>query len=137
MINFYSAFLDQAFRDASKKASEGTKDRISAIASETLGDPVAHEARMWDLHASIDAAIPPMLFGPGNANNGHPHHLYRVGRECRRVLYVEVIHSYLKTRPGELDRIDAKLRALSQKYEADEFHRDPGEGSDTWRFWWD
>jgi membrane dipeptidase len=59
MINFYSAFLDQRFRDEMKKASEGQKEKISAAATETLGDPIAFENRMWDLHAALDASIAP------------------------------------------------------------------------------
>ncbi len=63
MINFYSAFLDQAFRDASRAASEASKDRLSAIASETLGDAAERDRREWELHAAIDAAIPPATLG--------------------------------------------------------------------------
>lgn len=59
MINYYSAFLDQRFRDEVKKASEAQKEKISAAATETLGDPVAFENRMWDLHAALDASVAP------------------------------------------------------------------------------
>jgi membrane dipeptidase len=58
MINFYAAFLDPEFRRAAREAAAAAKDRISAVATETLGDPVARENRMWDLHEEIEAPIP-------------------------------------------------------------------------------
>ena len=59
MINFFPAFIDQDFRRASAAAEDGAKARISAIASETLDDPVARENRTWELHQSLDGSIPP------------------------------------------------------------------------------
>ncbi|MBI3447851.1 MAG: membrane dipeptidase [Acidobacteria bacterium] len=59
MINYFSAFIDQDFAKAADKAEDGAKETISRIATETLGDPVARENRMWEMYTQLDGAIPP------------------------------------------------------------------------------
>ncbi|HKY32323.1 MAG TPA: dipeptidase [Candidatus Polarisedimenticolia bacterium] len=59
MINFYSAFLDQAFRDASKKAEKELEQKKSAIGARYLHEPAGLEAALWQLHLEADASVPP------------------------------------------------------------------------------
>jgi membrane dipeptidase len=62
MINFYSAFLDQKFRDRSKVVAESFKPRLSEIGGRYLLDPVGREDALWALHRDIDGSIPPPPF---------------------------------------------------------------------------
>jgi membrane dipeptidase len=59
MINFYSAFLDQGFRDRSRAAADSRKPELAAIADRFLLDPVGREDALWALHRDIDESIPP------------------------------------------------------------------------------
>ena len=59
MINFYSAFLDQQFRDRVKVVSEQRKQRLSEIGEKYLLDPIGRENAQWALHKEIDESIPP------------------------------------------------------------------------------
>ena len=62
MINFYSAFLDQAFRDRVKVVSEQHKPELAAIGEKFLLDPVGRENALWALHKKIDESITPPPF---------------------------------------------------------------------------
>jgi len=59
MINYFSAFIDQDFAKAADRAEDGAKETISKIATETIGDPLARENRMWEMYTQLDGAIPP------------------------------------------------------------------------------
>jgi membrane dipeptidase len=59
MINFYSAFLDQQFRDRSRAEADSRKPELAAIADRFLLDPVGRENALWALHRDIDESIPP------------------------------------------------------------------------------
>ena len=59
MINFYSAFLDQRFRDESRAAAEKMKPRISAVGERFLLDPVGREDAMWAIHKDVDESVTP------------------------------------------------------------------------------
>ncbi len=59
MLNFYSAFLDQQFRDRSRDAAAAFKQRLAGIGARFLLDPVGREDALWALHAEVDASVPP------------------------------------------------------------------------------
>ena len=59
MVNFYSAFLDQGFRDRSKVVSDQLKPKLSAIGEKYLLDPIGRENAQWALHKEFDESIPP------------------------------------------------------------------------------
>lgn len=108
-----------------------------------------------DLVKLIDRAtalIPPMMFGdvsPGwpNPNNGQPHHVFHIGNEGSRVIYLIVRTAYfLKFRPGSdsewttpptFDNLKRALSHLAEDCNADEFSGQSDEHTWTFRFWWD
>lgn len=59
MVNFYSAFLDQGFRDRSKELSDLFKPKLATIGEKFLLDPIGRENAQWALHKEIDESIPP------------------------------------------------------------------------------
>jgi membrane dipeptidase len=58
MVNFYSAFLDQGFRDRVAEITPSYKTRLSAIGAQFLLDPVGRETALWALHKEIDESVP-------------------------------------------------------------------------------
>ena len=90
----------------------------------------------------INARIPPMQFQPGNPNNGHPHHVYLVGNEGSRVLYLHIHKFYLEARcqgvAFDYQALALELKALGQRVLADEFWVTlDDELGFKFRFWWD
>ena len=59
MINFYPAFLDPAFGNAVDAAEASMREQFKAAAAEATFDPIAREARMWDLHRRAQAGVEP------------------------------------------------------------------------------
>jgi hypothetical protein len=111
----------------------------------------ATEARLARLVKRLDRAIPPMWFdSPAdfpNPNNGKPHHVYHVGREGSRVLYLEIRLGYLESfRPPvgsewrtlpTLATFERLFGDFGQEARADEFSVERDAHSWTFRFWWD
>jgi hypothetical protein len=92
-----------------------------------------------NLIRAIDRIIPRINFGKNNPNNGRTFHTYFFGKEGSRVLYVELIHAYLKGGDAvvEIGKIELALRALVAQTGAEEFDADHQPGSTTFRIWWD
>ena len=61
------------------------------------------------LICGIGCLIPPMDFGP---DNGQPHHRFLVGNEGSRVIYLEVVKSYLTRQGWDDARFDVLTEAL-------------------------
>jgi len=97
----------------------------------------ANPADVIELINKIDEIVPKKQYGPGNPNNGQSHHLFEIGNESSRVIYVEVITAYL---PEGYDRqeLAKRLCTLGKRAHADEVSLwDIDRGSFTIRFWWD
>jgi len=58
MVNFYSAFLDQKFRDRVKEITPTYKPKLAALGEKFLLDPYAREDALWQVHKEIDESIP-------------------------------------------------------------------------------
>jgi hypothetical protein len=109
------------------------------------------EGDLIELVNAIGDSVPPMMFGDldgsPNPNNGKPHHVFYVGNEGSRVIYLEVYTAYFDTfRPGPdsswqapptFDGLRARLRLLAKRAHADEFTATETDGSWEFRFWWD
>ncbi len=95
----------------------------------------------------LNHLIPPMNFGTGgypNPNNGHPHHVFLIGNEGSRVIYLEVVKSYMvkysQNKWNEKDFLGlwSTIQIAAGKAHADEI--DLIENSEhvfKCRFWWD
>jgi len=59
MVNFYSAFLDQKFRDKVKEITPTYKSKLAAIGEKFLLDPFGRADALYALHKEIDEAVPP------------------------------------------------------------------------------
>jgi len=94
-----------------------------------------------ELVERINALIPPMQYGTDNPNNGKPHHRFQIGNEGSRVLYVEILKTYLKGRWGdvEYERLATALATLGYGANANEASRVDGNSPARFRFrfWWD
>jgi hypothetical protein len=78
-----------------------------------------------------------MQFGFDNPNNGHTFHTYQIGKEYSRVLYIEVVKTYI-TKPFDYARLARQLAAWAVAAGAGE--HDVIENSPTafeFRVWWD
>ena len=113
-----------------------------------LGDyNAATQDELSALLCAIDSCIPTMDFGGDNPNNGRPHHHYRIGREYSRVIYVDILATYITAPYGwavdDWCRLAARLEALGRKAGADEVAAswsgdiEDDTGELTCRFWWD
>ena len=90
-----------------------------------------------DLVKNINKIIPLMNYPGNNPNNGHTHHKFKVGRECGRVLYLNVVKAYM---PKEFNwnHFFGALKELGRDFHADENElHENSSGSMTWRYWWD
>jgi hypothetical protein len=86
---------------------------------------------------TITENVPPMNFGAGNPNNGNPHHTFRIGREYSRVIYLNIIKTYL---PSDFDykSLHTRLDALARQALADECDVEQDDMRRfSYRFWWD
>jgi len=90
----------------------------------------------------VNQTIPPMSyprkrFEPPNPNNGRPHHIFEIGNECSRVVYVRVITAYLAD-GYDRQALAKRLCTLGKQAHADEVNLwDIDKGSFTIRYWWD
>lgn len=75
--------------------------------------------RLGAIIASVDALIPRKDYGNGNPNTGGMHHEYRIGREYSRVLYVQIVRTYL---PEGFDvaTLAARIKQVAKGHRADE-----------------
>ena len=81
--------------------------------------------------------IPPMKYGKGNPNDGQPHHVFAVGNEYSRVIYLKVIKTYL---PAGFDYsgLTKALTALGERNNAQERSVQKNDGTCyEFRFWFD
>lgn len=86
---------------------------------------------------SVNEIIPPMKFPGENPNNGKTHHKFIVGNECSRVIYLQIIKTYL---PKDFDytNLIVRLSEIGAKANADENDLHENEnGSFKWRWWFD
>ena len=103
------------------------------------------ERVLAELLENIDKLIPlmnyPPIDGHENANNGKPHHVYKIGKEYSRVLYTEIRKMYLNGSGGpEFDYkwLTGQLKLLAKAAGAKEFEV-VKETETVYRFkmWWD
>jgi hypothetical protein len=94
-----------------------------------------NQCDLVNLIDAVNDAIPPMLYGPGNPNNGRPHHKFLIGNEGSRVIYVNVTKAYL---PASFNyaQLTSKLKAIGRRAHADEMD-ETGTHSYQFRYWWD
>jgi ribosomal protein L37AE/L43A len=86
----------------------------------------------------IDALIPPAYFGPRCLNNGRQHHVYEVGMELSRVLYVNVYKNYIVNWNNLSSVLAKQLDQIAKLYKADEHGVVTDDaGKFSFRFWWD
>jgi len=97
---------------------------------------------LLNLVEAVDREVPPMRFGPDNPNTGKVHHVYLVGNEGSRVLYLALRKFYLEEcfqgKPYDYQLLTLKLGALAAGAYADECSVTQDD-KDTfrYRFWWD
>jgi len=103
---------------------------------ETLAFARVVDPELAKMIREINELIPVINYGPENPNTGHTYHNFKVGRECSRVVYLELVKAYLPKNFNYFD-LFGELTALSEKYGADEFTIDEGDRSVSARFWWD
>ena len=76
------------------------------------------------------------LNGARNPNTGgRGHARFCIGYEGSFVLYVRIVKAYPLNKTH--NQIKDELAALAEKYSADEYNMEDGEGSFEARFWWD
>lgn len=98
---------------------------------------VIYRENLSGLIKDIDLLIPTMKFGEGNPSNGKKHHHYLIGRENSRVIYIEIIGSYLDTN-FSIGDLTENIRKLSKFHEADEFTGEADKDRNVlYRLWWD
>ncbi len=90
-----------------------------------------------NLLQSIDNLIPRISFGAGDDSNGRKFYRLSIGRECSRVIYVELAKTYL---PNEFDyeKLSRDIGRAAELAGADEAwcERDD-DGGYRFRMWWD
>lgn len=95
---------------------------------------------------TVNGTVPPMKFASGNPNNGSSHHKFSIGKEYKRVVYVNIVTCYFSgagvgDKPeGEAARkvkalID-ELTSVGELYGAKEITTEEDELSFSIRFWW-
>lgn len=94
------------------------------------------------LIGKINQTVPPMDFGSCNGkpnpNNGHPFHTFQIGKECSRVVYLEVVTAYLKGyTPQQIQALIGKLETIGKRAGCDEVSHEVEELAFTIRYWFD
>lgn len=90
-----------------------------------------------ELIGEIDKIIPLMRLGKDNPNTGQSHHYYRIGREGSRVIYLEIVKTYLFV-GFDYVVLGKKLFELGKKANADEHYVEKNTHLEfVYRFWWD
>lgn len=96
--------------------------------------------RLAELITKIGQMVPPMQYGlvngEPNPNNGRTHHEFYVGREYSRVLYLEIVKTYMP-KYWNWETFDYDLKQLANLAMANEFSANHNEYSVSYRFWWD
>ena len=90
----------------------------------------------------INQIIPPMKFQKGNPNNGRSHHMFIVGNEGSRVIYLHISKFYLRKEfqgtPFDYKSLEKQLKLLAKQAKADEFYTVRNDDiTFEYRFWWD
>lgn len=87
----------------------------------------------------INKIIPKMQYGGENPNNGKTFHTFTVGNECSRVIYINIIKYYLKSRftDSDITNLITKIQGLGRNAGADEISVDETDTKATIRLWWD
>lgn len=75
--------------------------------------------RLGAIIASVDGLIPRKDLGDGNPNTGGMHHEYRIGREFSRVLYVQIVRTYLPE-GFEVAALAVRIKEIAKGHRADE-----------------
>jgi len=97
---------------------------------------------LLNLVEAVDREVPPMRFGPDNPNTGKVHHVYLVGNEGSRVLYLALRKFYLEEcfqgKPYDYPHLAKMLELLGLQAHADEaFTTQDDRETFRFRFWWD
>lgn len=79
----------------------------------------ATPVRLAAIVASVDDLIPRRDCGDGNPSTGGMHHEYRIGREYSRVLYVQVVKTYLPD-GFDLAALATRITKIAKGHRADE-----------------
>ena len=100
----------------------------------------ASAPKLLDLLRNIDSAIPRQHHDrANNPNNGRTHHVYEIGNEYSRVLYLNIHKTYIRdwSETTYLKLAD-DLDHWGLEAGADERNIEINDGSRfTYRFWWD
>jgi hypothetical protein len=93
-------------------------------------------AALVDLITAMNDTIPPMLFGPDNPNNGRLHHVFEIGKQYSRVLYLHVYKAYLpRWTRQQWGALAVQCKEASNADETDVLCDDSSRF--TFRWWWD
>lgn len=83
----------------------------------------------------INRLMPRMVYGPDNPNTGRFAHVYKIGQEYSRVIYVNLLKAY-----GALvnwENLVGELEKLPTMFPVDEFDVSLDNSWLTVRMWWD
>ena len=94
-------------------------DEAAELAGALGGYNEATPERLAGIIASVDDLIPRKDYGQGNPNTGGMHHEYRIGREYSRVLYVQVVKTYLPD-GFDLAALGVRIKEIAKDHRADE-----------------
>lgn len=94
-------------------------DEAAELAGELRDYNEATRERIAAIVESIDAIIPRKDYGEGSPNAVGMHHEYRIGREYSRVLYVQVVRTYLPE-VFDLAALAARIKEVAKGNAADE-----------------
>ena len=85
---------------------------------------------------AINKVVPPMQFGVGNPNNGKLHHHFLIGREYRRVIYLDIAKAYLEAELNLPDFIQHIVTIGIEHHAQEAEMQVEGSGGLLFRFWW-
>lgn len=101
---------------------------------------LATPERLEELITDIGRMVPPMQYGiingQPNPNNGRTHHEFYIGREYSRVLYLEIVKTYMP-KYWNWETFDHDLKQLANLAMTNEFEANHNEYNVSYRFWWD
>jgi hypothetical protein len=97
----------------------------------------ASNKRLTGLIQYVNDHAPKMKFAGTNANNGHPSHRFKIGREYSRVVYVVLDRQGMDPEFKWDKYLKGIERHAKTKAECDEFHVTEEDRRISIRIWWD
>ena len=85
----------------------------------------------------INEIMPRPVYQEGNPNNNKPVHTFYIGQEYSRVVYIQLITTYIPFGQCNYGELENKIREIAKKYKADECDLTNETLAFKMRIWWD